>query len=62
MVEGGPRQETAEEQRVDMEEEVQPAAGQEEEPVAGPSNWQEIPGNYQGDYQDYGNEPEDWEG
>ena len=44
-----------------MEEEVQPIVGQEQEPVAGPSNWQEIPGRYQGDYQDYGNEPEDWE-
>ena len=74
--EGGPRQETAEEQRVDMEEEVQPATGQEQEPVAGPSDWQEgqeqepmagppswqeIPGNYQGDYEGYGDEPEDWD-
>ena len=37
----GPQQETVEEQREDMEEEVQPVVGQEPEPVAGPSNWQE---------------------
>ena len=33
----------------------------EQEPMAGPSGWQEIPGVYQGDYDDYGDEPEDWE-
>ncbi|MCG8672635.1 MAG: hypothetical protein MI867_24750, partial [Pseudomonadales bacterium] len=45
------------EQRVEMEEEIQPVVQQDQEPVAGPSNWQELPG----DYEDYGDEPEDWE-
>ena len=53
-----------------MGQEPEPVAGpsnwqegqeREQEPMAGPSGWQEIPGVYQGDYDDYGDEPEDWE-
>ena len=28
---------------------------------AGPSNWQELPGVYRAEYEEYGDEPEDWE-